>query len=60
MLFNDLYIGTPPGSTYPDFVEILNFSSNISDKDIDLESSMLLDLESNVDNEVLLNARIIT
>lgn len=52
MLFNDLYVGVPPGQNYPDYTEIFRFRSRLDEKDIAFESPLYIQLESDLEKGV--------
>jgi hypothetical protein len=52
MLFNDLYVGVPPGQSYPDYTEIFRFIVPLNAKDFHLESSMKITLESDLNKDI--------
>lgn len=58
MLFSDLYIGVPPGQKYPDFTEIIYLNSSLASKDMSLDGSMKVELNSTVNKEINLDGRI--
>lgn len=60
MLFNDLYVGVPPGQAYPDYTEIFRFRVPLNDKDFHLESPMKITLVSDMNKDIEDASRIYT
>lgn len=58
MLFNDLYIGVPPGTMYPDLTEIIRLRSRLDEKTVELDSQIGVQLTSDLNKRIRLNARI--
>jgi hypothetical protein len=58
MLFNDLYVGVPPGQPYPDLTEIIRLTCRLTDKTIELDCPIGLDLESDMNKEIDIASRI--
>lgn len=58
MLFNDLYVGVPPGQPYPDYTEILRFNSPLNGKDFSFDSPMMVSVESDLEKDSLNASRI--
>ena len=52
MLFNDLYVGVPPGQPYPDYTEIFRFRTPLNAKDFQFDSPMKITMESSLDKDI--------